>query len=45
MVAHTTCCWVQRADEGTAAPWIAGVKVEIKKNEKRYKDELGPKIK
>ena len=34
MVAHRTRCWVQRADKGTAAPWIAGVKVEGKKKKK-----------
>ena len=34
MVADRTRYWVQRADEGTISPWIAGVKVETKENEK-----------
>ena len=45
MVAHRTLCWVQRVHEGTTAPWIEGVKVETKENEKRYEDELSPKVK
>jgi hypothetical protein len=34
MVAHITRCWGQRDDEGTISPWIVGVNVEIKENEK-----------
>ena len=40
MVAHTTRCWVQRANEGTTAPWIAGIKIKSKKMKKiRGRDE------
>jgi hypothetical protein len=41
MMASRTRPWGQRAVKRIAAPWVAGVEVEIKKK-KRYEDELSP---
>jgi len=42
--AHRTRFWVQRADEGIAAPWVAGFEIESRKN-KKIRGQLSPKIK
>ena len=34
LVAHRTRSWVWIAGEGIAYPWVAGVEIEAKKNEK-----------
>ena len=34
MLAHRTRSWVKRAVEGIASPWVGGVKIEEKENEK-----------
>ena len=43
VLAHKTRSWVKRAIEGIAAPWIAGVEVEVKKK-KKIRGRLSPKI-